>query len=167
MPKIAATDSIVSVESVQTVACWTRIVQAMMLVSMVNAVTLAKEPWIVENMPSVKPLGIGLFVYVLKAMSGHQAVAKDVSKQDAAHILNAPVTNGVIRDDVKTLVPILELAESMHNAVFCTIKHCVLVRLDLLATLECNVQLMLMSVSPILVEPMLGIYSMPWFIVCS
>ena len=116
MPKIAATDSIVSVESVQTVACWTRIVQAMMLVSMANVQILAKEPWIVVIMLSVKPLDINRFVSANLDMID-LAEVMDASKPDARIITTVLETNNAATENVSTLVPFLELVEEMLNAV--------------------------------------------------
>ena len=60
-------------------------------------------------------------------------------------------------------MPLLELAEEMLNAVLSTIKHCVLVPLDSLATLEPNVSVMSIIACPILVEltPDVSILSEP------
>ena len=62
-------------------------------------------------------------------------------------------TNGAIKANVKIHVPLQEPAEEMLNVVLSTIKHCVLVPLDSLATREPNVSVMSIIACPILVEP--------------
>ena len=50
-------------------------------------------------------------------------------------------------------MPLQEPAEETHNVVLSTIKHCVLVPLDSLETLEPNVSVTSIIACPILVEP--------------
>ena len=127
-----------------------------MLVSMDNVQILAKDPWIVDPMPFVKPLIIDQSVYVPKATRDHLLV-KDVSRLVADQVKSVKATNGVTQASVKTLVPILALVDKMLSAQFCIIKHCVLVLLVSLEILVKNVFLTWMNVQPILVVPILDV----------
>ena len=74
-----------------------------------------------------------------------------------------PPINGATKANVKIHVPLREPAEETRNVVLSTIKHCVLVPLDSLATQEPNVSVMSIIVCPTLVEltPDVSILSEP------
>ena len=113
---IVRMDSTASREYVVVDVSWIKTVLPMMLVSMANVQILAKEPWIVVIMLSVKPLDINRFVSANLDMID-LAEVMDASKPDARIIMTVLETNNAATENVSTLVLFLELVEEMLNAV--------------------------------------------------
>ena len=113
---IVRMDSTASREYVVVDVSWIKTVLPMMLVSMANVQILAKEPWIVVIMLSVKPLDINRFVSANLDMID-LAEVMDASKPDAKIITTVLETNNVATENVSILVLFLELVEEMLNAV--------------------------------------------------
>lgn len=118
---------------------------------MVNVQTLAKELLIVVIMLFVRQPTIDPSVFARLAMKD-LPLDMGASRLDAELTLIVLPTNGATKANVKIPVPILEPVERTPNAVSCTIKHCVLVLLDSLATQEPNACPMSTNVPPILVD---------------
>ena len=114
---IVRMDSTASREYVVVDVSWIKTVLPMMLVSMANVQILAKEPWIVVIMLSVKPLDINRFVSANLDMIEPVEEVTDVSKPDAKVIMTVLETNSVAKENVSTLALFSELAEEMLNVV--------------------------------------------------